>query len=202
LRSVQGALAELRRNRPQASALSVVGLELLDLPVERDERGSLVELCRNAWIDGDHPVQWNAVTNRPGALRGVHWHNGHVDYLAPAHGRVLVAAVDLRMGSPSEGEALLVELDATRPQALIVPAGVGHGFYSADASVLMYGVSSYWDPEDELGVRWDDPALHIPWPPESAQAVVSARDASFPPLAEAGERPRWIARGRPVSDRR
>jgi dTDP-4-dehydrorhamnose 3,5-epimerase len=185
------ALAGLRRSRPPASTLRVAGLELLELPAELDERGSLVELCRNEWLGGDHPVQWNAVTNRPGALRGVHWHNRHVDYLAAAHGRVVVAAVDLRVGSPSEGTALLVELDAEQPRALLVPAGVGHGFYSAGASVLMYGVSAYWDPDDELGVRWDDPALRIPWPDEAAAATVSARDAAFPPLAEAGERPRW-----------
>ena len=73
----------------------------------------------------------------------------------------------------------------------MIPAGVGHGFFSAEASVVMYGVSKYWDPEDELGVRWDDPALGIAWPPEAAYALVSGRDAGFPTLAEAGERLNW-----------
>ena len=55
----------------------------------------------------------------------------------------------------------------------------------------MYGVSKYWDPDDELGVRWDDPALGILWPPEASGALVSGRDAGFPMLAEAGERLTW-----------
>jgi dTDP-4-dehydrorhamnose 3,5-epimerase len=54
----------------------------------------------------------------------------------------------------------------------------------------MYGVSA-WDPDDEFGVRWDDPALGIPWPVEASRGVLSARDSAFPPLAEAGDRPRY-----------
>jgi dTDP-4-dehydrorhamnose 3,5-epimerase len=123
----------------------------------------------------------------------VHWHNRHADYIAVVHGRVAVAAVDLRIGSPTEGEALTVELSQDLPRGLFIPAGVGHGFYSFGESVLMYGVSAYWDPADELGVRWDDSALGIPWPTDAAgSAIVSDRDSSFPSLAEAGPRPRWI----------
>src|SRR6185436_14600685 len=101
------------------------------------------------------------------------------------------AAVDLRIGSPTELHAELALLDADEPRAIVIPPGVGHGFFSAEASVVMYGVSKYWDPDDELGVRWDDPALGIPWPPEASAALVSGRDAGFPSLAEAGERLPW-----------
>jgi dTDP-4-dehydrorhamnose 3,5-epimerase len=185
-------LAEARRSRPFAQAATIVGLELLTLPVERDDRGSLAEVCRNSWVEPEHPIQWNAVRNRPGALRGVHWHNRHADYLAAVFGRVIVAAVDLRVGSPTERTVMLVELDADEPSGLFVPTGVGHGFYARGESVLMYGVSAYWDPADELGVRWHDPALGIDWPldPEGV-AIVSERDAAFPLLADAGPLPRW-----------
>jgi dTDP-4-dehydrorhamnose 3,5-epimerase len=185
------ALTELRKERPPTVQLSISGVELLELPVEEDPRGTLVELCRNAWVEPDQPVQWNAITNRAGALRGVHWHNRHVDIIASVHGSVLVAAVDLRLGSPTERRAEVVELDAAAPTAIVIPAGVGHGFFSARESVVMYGVSAYWDPDDELGVRWDDPELGIPWPPGTNAALCSSRDASFPPLADAGPRLRW-----------
>lgn len=184
-------LARLREAGPPRVELTIAGVMVIELPIEDDPRGALVELCRSAWIEPDEPVQWNAITNRPGALRGVHWHNGHVDFIAPVHGAVLVAAVDLRLGSPTEGQAEVVELVSARPRAIVIRAGIGHGFYSAKESVVMYGVSEYWDPDDELGVRWDDPALGIPWPAAAASAVVSGRDASFRPLAEAGPRLRW-----------
>lgn len=184
-------LVRLRAERPRSTELPIPGVELLDLPTENDARGALVELCRASWIEPDEPVQWNAITNRPGSLRGVHWHNAHADFIAPVHGSVLVAAVDLRIGSPTERRAELVGLDAAQPRAIVIPPGVGHGFFSAEASVVMYGVSKYWNPDDELGVRWDDPALGIPWPAAAAGALVSGRDSGFPMLAEAGERRAW-----------
>jgi dTDP-4-dehydrorhamnose 3,5-epimerase len=191
--AVEQALAERRRLRPPAETGLIEGLELLSLPVERDARGSLVEVCRSSWVEPDEPLQWNAVTNRAGSLRGVHWHNHHADYIAVVHGRVVVAAVDLRIGSPTEAKAITAELSDEAPRGFFIPAGVGHGFYSPGKSVLMYGVSAYWDPADELGVRWDDPALGIPWPAEAAgTAILSGRDADFPSLAQAGPRLRWI----------
>jgi dTDP-4-dehydrorhamnose 3,5-epimerase len=184
-------LARLRSSRPRSIELPIAGVEVLDLPSEQDARGALVELCRASWVEPDEPVQWNAITNRPGSLRGVHWHNAHADFIAPVHGSVLVAAVDLRIGSPTEGRAELIVLDAAEPRAIMIPPGVGHGFFSAEASVVMYGVSAYWDPDDEFGVRWDDPALGIAWPAGTARALVSGRDAGFPTLPDAGQRLTW-----------
>ena len=66
-------------------------------------------------------MQWNAITNRPGSVRGVHWHNQHTDFIAPVHGSVFVAAVDLRVGSPTEGRAELTELEAAEPKAIVIP---------------------------------------------------------------------------------
>jgi dTDP-4-dehydrorhamnose 3,5-epimerase len=46
-----------------------------------------------------------------------------------------------------------------------------------------YGVTSYWDPEeDELGCRWDDPDLGLDW--QLTAPVLSERDASAQPLAQ------------------
>ena len=188
-------LARLRQARPQALELPISGVEVLELPRDEDPRGTLVELCRDVWIEPNEPVQWNAITNRPGTLRGLHWHNRHVDFIAPVYGSVLVAAVDLRIGSPTENRTEVTNLEAADPHAIVIPAGVAHGFFSLLESVVMYGVSAYWDPDDELGVRWDDPALGIPWPPEAARSVISERDASFPPLERAGPRLRWQVEG-------
>jgi dTDP-4-dehydrorhamnose 3,5-epimerase len=47
---------------------------------------------------------------------------------------------------------------------------------------MLLGVSHDFDPADELGVRWDDPELGIPWPAD--RAVLSPRDAALPSLRE------------------
>jgi dTDP-4-dehydrorhamnose 3,5-epimerase len=43
-------------------------------------------------------------------------------------------------------------------------------------------VSSYYDPETESGIAWDDPDVGIEWP--IAEPQVSERDATAPTLAE------------------
>jgi dTDP-4-dehydrorhamnose 3,5-epimerase len=176
---------------PPASRTDIAGVRLLELTPEDDARGRLVEISRRSWLGEASPVQWNAVTTTGGALRGVHWHNRHHDVIVAIAGWVLAGLVDLRRGSPTERKAELLRLDAESPGALVVPSGVGHGLLSVEPSVVMYGVSRYWDPDDELGVRWDDPELGIPWPEQPGRPLISGRDARSPSLADAGPLPTW-----------
>jgi dTDP-4-dehydrorhamnose 3,5-epimerase len=136
-------------------------------------------------------VQWNVVTSVAGTLRGVHWHNDHSDLISVVAGHVLVVLADVRRESPSEGAVELIDVPANPPAAVWIPPGVAHGFLSRDDSVVMYGVTQYYDETDEYGVRFDDPALGIVWPVPLESIVLSARDAQLPALADAGPRPRW-----------
>jgi dTDP-4-dehydrorhamnose 3,5-epimerase len=145
-----------------------------------DERGSFTEVFREEWAVGLRPVQWNLVRSRAGTLRGVHVHSRHSDYLMLVEGRMTVCLRDLRPGG--EASAMAVEFEAPRVQALFIPPGVAHGFYYPVDSVHVYAVSRYFDPADDLGCRWDDPELGMPWPETPRQ--VSARDRALPGLAE------------------
>jgi dTDP-4-dehydrorhamnose 3,5-epimerase len=157
------------------------GLLVRQLEPHGDDRGTFVELHRQEWDTQIAPIQWNAVHSEPGVLRGVHVHPCHDDYLTVVRGRAIVGLRDLRDRSPSAGAAACIELSAERPAALTIPHGVAHGFYFPEASIHVYAVSHYWDQADELGCRWDDPALEIPWPQREAR--ISTRDESLPPLA-------------------
>jgi dTDP-4-dehydrorhamnose 3,5-epimerase len=154
-------------------------LWLAQLEPHHDERGTFLELFRREWLTAD-PIQWNAVHTNAGVLRGVHVHPRHDDYLVVIRGSATVGVRDLRRGSPTEGAAACIELSAERPSAIAIPHGVAHGFYFSEPATHIYSVSHYWDPADELGCHWDDPALEIPWPQQDAQ--ISQRDAALPPL--------------------
>jgi dTDP-4-dehydrorhamnose 3,5-epimerase len=156
------------------------GLLIRDLEPYHDDRGTFTELHRLEWDTQIAPVQWNAVRSSAGVLRGVHVHVRHDDYLTVFAGRATVGLRDLRPDSATSGLAATVELDGQRPQAITIPHGVAHGFYFPVASVHIYAVSEYWDDEDELGCRWDDPDLEIPWTPVNPR--ISPRDAALPPL--------------------
>lgn len=155
-------------------------LRLSPLAPHRDDRGSFLELFREEWETGVHPVQWNAVDSERGVLRGVHVHPRHDDYLIVVRGSATVGLRDLRDDSPTAGAAACVELSAEEPAAISIPHGVAHGFYFTRPSTHIYAVSSYWNMADELGCRWDDPGLEIPWAQREAQ--ISPRDAGLPTL--------------------
>lgn len=53
---------------------------------------------------------------------------------------------------------------------------------------MTYLVDRYYDPDDELGVAWDDPDLGIDW--GVAQPTLSARDRANPRRSEAAL-PSW-----------
>lgn len=157
------------------------GVELFALEMHRDHRGAFSEVFRRSWDTGIDPVQWNMVSSEARVLRGVHVHVVHEDYLMIARGAAQVGLKDLRRGSPTEGDAAVVEMRADKLQAIRIPRGVAHGFYFLEPSLHLYAVSHYWNLDDELGCRWDDPELQIPWSPE--RPILSERDATAEPLA-------------------
>src|SRR5262249_12885831 len=144
------------------------------------DRGELTEIFRRAWDLSPEIVQWNAVASRAHAMRGVHLHVQHDDYLVVLQGRMLLGLHDLRDASPTAGCSALVELATSTSQVAFVPHGVAHGFYFPEPTYHVYGVTHYWDPADELGCRWDDPELAIPWP--RIAPTLSPRDAGLPSL--------------------
>lgn len=158
------------------------GVELHDLIPHGDDRGVFTELYREEWGVGTQPVQWNAVRSNAGVLRGVHVHPTHDDYLTVPFGRVVFGLCDLRPESPTHMLATTVEISSDNQKGLMIPHGVAHGFYFVEDSLHVYAVSHYWDLADELGCRWDDPGLGIPWPQKTAQ--ISQRDADLQTLPE------------------
>jgi dTDP-4-dehydrorhamnose 3,5-epimerase len=156
------------------------GLRLRPLEPHADDRGTFIELFRQEWETEVEPIQWNAVHSKAEVLRGVHVHPRHDDYLTIVRGRAVIGLRDLRDESETAGATACVELSEEEPSAITIPHGVAHGFYFAEDSTHVYAVSHYWDLSDELGCRWDDPALEIPWPQRTAH--ISPRDEALPSL--------------------
>ena len=103
-------------------------------------------------------------------------------WVAPVHGRVFAAVVDLR--AAGFGAAETFELEPG--QALYVPRGCGNAYCTlAPHTVYSYLVNAHWSPDATYpAVNLLDPALGIPWPLPPDQLVISPRDAAHPPLAQ------------------
>jgi dTDP-4-dehydrorhamnose 3,5-epimerase len=157
------------------------GVALRALPHHGDARGALIEAYRDDWEPAPSR-QWDLQQSNAGVLRGVHVHPRRDDYIVVVSGHLTVGMRDLRRGSPTFGNAGVVDLVEDRAEALVIPHGVAHGLYFHHDTVLLLGLSVLYDPADELGCRWDDPALQITWPARAP--ILSPRDTSAPPMAD------------------
>ena len=152
--------------------VDIDGVEFTDLRNLPDERGMLTEIFREEW-HSVRPVQWNVVTSQANVVRGLHAHTVHTDVLTVISGSLVLGLVDLRPQSATHGKTAVVRMQPLATSVLI-PVGVGHLFCFDEATTFAYGVTDYWDPEDELGCRWDDPELGFELP--VTDPLLSERD--------------------------
>ena len=157
-----------------------------------DERGRFLETYRRSWFGhGREMVQANRSDKQAGALVGLHYHLHHADYWTVSRGRARVVLHDLREGSPSDGATLALEIGERDNEGVFIPPGVAHGFVALTDMTITYLVDQYYNPEDELGVAWDDPDVAAEW--GVADPIVSKRDQANPSrrAVPAGRRPYW-----------
>ncbi len=162
------------------SGIILDGVELYQLEKNVDSRGSFTEIFQKHWNSCIDPVQWSAVVSGPEVFRGMHYHSRHDEYFSLITGKCLVGLKDLRPGSPTENGYSLYELKEGMPSALTFPRGILHGWYFFVNSLHIQSVSeSYNDysADDNLGCRWDDKDLGIPW--QFKDAVLSERAEGF-----------------------
>ncbi len=160
--------------------------------IHGDSRGKFAETYRRQWFDGQEMVQNSRSDKEAGSLVGLHYHLNQADYWYVVRGRANVVLHDLRLGSPTEGTTEVFELGDEHENGVYIPRGVGHGFASLTDTTLMYLVDHYYDPQDEWGVAWDDPALALLWGVDNP--VVSERDQQNPKRADLTpeQLPHWV----------
>ena len=133
-------------------------------------------------------VQANLSSSAAGVLRGLHLHRHQLDYWTVLAGQAFIALVDVRPLVRGTGSRAIVETRIMGPdEAVVIPAGVAHGFLAMDPIELLYLVTNEYDGNDELGFAWNDPEVGVPWPSVATpdgQPILSDRDLSNPPLAE------------------
>lgn len=167
----------------------VDGVAIVHPDVHADERGRFVETYRRQWFaDRPEMVQGNRSEKQAGALVGLHFHHRQADYWYVVRGRARIVVHDLRVGSPTEWATLVLDVDEHEDCGIYIPPGVGHGFSALTDVTMTYLVDHYYDPDDELGVAWDDPDIGVDW--GVAQPTLSKRDLANPRRSEV-ELPSW-----------
>jgi len=160
------------------------GAFIVEMEAIRDNRGFFAR----AWCQKefeDHGLVSCFVQNnitysaRRGTLRGLH-------YQIPPHeepklvrctqGAIYDVIVDLRPESPTYMQWLGMELTAENRKMIYMPGGFAHGYQILmDDTEVFYQVGTFYAPQYERGIRWDDPAFAIEWP-INPPVVLSEKD--------------------------
>ena len=137
-------------------------------------------------------VQDNLSRSSRGVLRGLHLQNpcSQGKLVGVMRGSVLDIAVDVRLGSPTFGKHVAVELSDENFRQVWVPRGFAHGFtVLSETADFYYKCDAPYSPADEITIRWNDPALNIDW--RTPAPALSERDAAAPLLRDVNRLPRY-----------
>lgn len=129
-------------------------------------------------------VQDNQSRSSKGVLRGLHYQvqQPQGKLLRVVRGAVFDVAVDIRKSSPTFGKWVGIELSEDNRKQMWVPPGFAHGFVvTSESADFLYKTTSYYAPEHERCIRWNDPDLAIDWPP-NMPPLLSPRDNNAPLL--------------------
>lgn len=169
----------------KVTATDLPGVLVLEPQVFEDDRGWFAETYRADRYAAvgirDCFVQDNHSQSRRGVLRGLHGQRRRpqAKLVRVVAGEIFDVAVDVRLGSPTFGRWVGILLSSANRRQCYVPVGFLHGFcVLSETAEVEYKCSEVYLPEDEIGVRWDDPALGIAWPVRSP--ILSPKDAALP----------------------
>lgn len=156
-----------------------------------DQRGNFAKLFerdifREAGVEF-HLNETFVSRSEKNIIRGLHFqlHNPQAKLVTVVAGSAWDVIVDLRLDSPSFAQWSAEKLTAENHLGFYVPRGFAHGFASLDnGTVMLYQCDGKYDPKTDTGIRYDDPALNIPWPVDSGMAIHSQRDLKLGSLKE------------------
>jgi dTDP-4-dehydrorhamnose 3,5-epimerase len=163
------------------------GAYKIELERHQDERGFFARAwCQHEWMTkGLNPrlVQCNVSFNKQrGTLRGMHWQTApyaEAKLVRCTMGAMYDVIIDLRPESSTYRQYDAFILTPEDGIMLYVPEGFAHGFLTlVDHTEVFYQMSEFYHPENQAGVRWNDPAFGIHWIEEVR--VVSDRDMHYP----------------------
>lgn len=134
-------------------------------------------------------VQDNESKSCYGVLRGLHFQKppyAQSKLVRVVRGAVLDVAVDIRRGSPTFGKHVAVELTEENHRQFFIPRGFAHGFVVlSDEAVFQYKCDSFYAPQHEGAIAWDDPDLAIDWKVPTEKLILSEKDRKHLRLKDA-----------------
>ena len=169
------------------------GVVIIEPRIFNDDRGYFFESFSErdffANVREIHFVQDNESKSSYGVLRGLHFQKppfAQSKLVRVVEGAGLDVAVDIRVGSPTFGKCVAVELSADNHRQFFIPRGFAHGFsVLSDEVIFQYKCDNFYAPQYEGAIAWNDPSLNIDWRIPADDVVLSEKDKKHPLLKDA-----------------
>jgi dTDP-4-dehydrorhamnose 3,5-epimerase len=175
----------------KARATELRGVLLFEPSCHEDARGLLIETFkepsyRASGLDAVF-VQDNLSISRRDVVRGLHYQRRQGKLVTVVKGEIQDIALDIRPDSETFGRFVEARLSGENHLQIYIPPGFAHGFsVLSDEAYVWYKTTDVYRPEEEGGIRWDDPDLAIDW--KVSSPIVSERDRRHPLLREIDRR--------------
>jgi dTDP-4-dehydrorhamnose 3,5-epimerase len=166
----------------------IEGLVIIESTVFADNRGYFLESYNKKKFEEAIGkvsfVQDNESKSSKGVLRGLHFQKppyAQAKLVSCIKGKVLDIAVDIREGSETYGQHVIIELSGENKKQVFIPRGFAHGFLVlSNTAIVTYKVDNSYAPTHDAGIRWDDSLLNIQWGVSESEVLVSEKDAKLP----------------------
>ncbi len=170
-------------------SLAIPEVKLITPVKHQDHRGFFSESW-NARTLAEHGISTafvqdnHAFSVAPGTIRGLHFQtppHGQTKLIRVSRGAIFDVAVDLRRSSPTYGQHVTAVLSAENWTQILIPEGFAHGLCTLEPNTeVLYKVDGYFAPDNDKGVRWDDPDLGVVWPDCADPETLSGKDKVQP----------------------
>ena len=164
----------------------------IELEPIRDNRGEFKRIyddnifkkygLNTKWIQENHSISLKKNT-----VRGLHFQTGQYSetkLVKCIKGEILDVFVDLRKDSKTFGKYGSIVLTENNNKMIYIPVGFAHGFRTlVDNCEILYKVNNYYSPQNESGIKWNDPDVNIDWcfsdDCDNGNVVLSDRDSKL-----------------------
>ena len=170
------------------------GVLVIEPDLYADERGMFLEgYNQRRYEEAGISFGWvqdNLSSSVRGVVRGLHFQKdpeAQTKLVQVVYGRIRDIIVDIRLGSPSFGQYITIDIDAEARHQVLIPRGYAHGFaVLSDRAEVFYKTDKFYSRTLEAGIRFDDPDIGVDWGVPASERIVSGRDRGMPSLRDLG----------------
>ncbi len=161
--------------------LKLNGSYLIKPQIFYDNRGYFFENFNNKDLskitNGQKFIQGNHSFSKKNVLRGIHFQFKSPQYqiFYLIKGELDVYLVDFRPKSKTFLKNIFINLKAKNNYQILTGPGIGTAFHTkSKENIVIYFVSKFYNPKNEIGVKWNDKKINLNW--KCKYPIVSKKD--------------------------